>query len=113
MRKTHLQSKGLQVRIRKQGGTRKRWQAAGRGKAFEIIRRLSILETGPEHFLRVLELVTVATNVFLRRLHNFALAVTWFPWPALNRQQMPRVHHCGRRSGHSWRRNGIRSARRS
>ncbi len=75
----------------KQGSTRERWQAAVHDKAFEVIRRLPILETRPEHFLRVLELGTVATNVNLRRLHNFALAVTWLPWPVLNKQQWPRV----------------------
>src|SRR6266536_1869893 len=75
----------------KQGSTRERWQAAVHDKALEVIRRLPILETRPEHFLRVLELGTVATNVYLRRLHNFALAVTWLPWPVLNKQQWPRV----------------------
>jgi len=75
----------------KQGSTKERWQAAVHDKAFEGIRRLPILETRPEHFLRVLEFGTVATNVYLRRLHNFALAVTWLPWPVLNKQQWPRV----------------------
>jgi len=77
----------------KQGSTRERWQAAVHDKALEVIRRLPILETRPEHFLRVLELGTVATNVYLRRLHNFALAVTWLPWPVLNKQQWPRVRY--------------------
>jgi len=77
----------------KQGSTRERWQAAVHDKAFEVIRRLPILETRPEHFLRVLELGTVATNVYLRRLHNFALAVTWLPWPVLNKRQWPRVRY--------------------
>src|SRR5213083_1033691 len=44
----------------KQGSTRERWQAAIHDKAFEVIRRLPILETRPEHFLRVLQLGTVA-----------------------------------------------------
>jgi hypothetical protein len=71
----------------KHGSTRERWQAAIRDKAFDVIRSLAMLETRPEHFLRVLELGTVTTNVHLRRLHNFALALTWLPWPVLNKQQ--------------------------
>src|SRR5439155_7011627 len=77
----------------KQGSTRERWQAAVHDKAFDVIRRLPILETRPEHFVRVLELGTVATNVYLRRLHNFALAVSWLPWPVLNKRQWPRVRY--------------------
>ena len=77
----------------KQGSTRERWQAAVHDKAFDVIRRLPILETRPEHFVRVLELGTVATNVYLRRLHNFTLAVSWLPWPVLNKQQWPRVRY--------------------
>jgi hypothetical protein len=50
-----------------------------------------VLETRPEHFMKVLERGTVATNVFLRRLHNFALNMSWLPWPVVPRQQWPRV----------------------
>ena len=35
----------------------------------------------PAHFLKVLELGgTVSTNVYLRRIHNFALDMNWLPW---------------------------------
>jgi hypothetical protein len=39
--------------------------------------KTSLLEA--EHFLRVLAVGTVSTNVYLRRLHNFALDMGWLP----------------------------------
>jgi hypothetical protein len=52
---------------------------------------LPILETRPEHFLRVLEAGKVSTNVYLRRIHNFALDMTWLPWPVLPKKRWPAV----------------------
>ena len=75
----------------KTGPTQVRWQRATRDKAFDVIRSLPVLETRPEHFLRALETGTVSTNVFLRRLHNFALDMTWLPWPVIVKRQWPRV----------------------
>ena len=48
-------------------------------KAFGIIRDLPILETQAVHFLKVMEAGSVATNVFLRRIHNFACRVSEGP----------------------------------
>jgi integrase len=63
-----------------------------RDKAFDAIRGLPVLETRPEHFLRVLEAGTVCTNIFLRRLQNFALDMSWLPWPVLARKRWPAIH---------------------
>jgi hypothetical protein len=49
------------------------------------------LETHSARFLKVLEAGSVATNVFLRRLHNFALDMNWLPWPVLPKKQWPQV----------------------
>ncbi len=57
----------------KKDQTQHRWQTAIKDKAFDIIRHQPLLETRPEHFLRVLEAGKVSTNVYLRRIHNFAL----------------------------------------
>jgi hypothetical protein len=57
----------------KKGPTLIRWQTAMRDKAFDSIRQVPVLESRPEHFLRVLEAGTVCTNIFLRRVQNFAL----------------------------------------
>jgi len=50
-----------------------------------------VFESQAEHFLRGLERGGVATNVFLRRVHNFALDMNWLPWPVLPRRQWPAV----------------------
>ena len=75
----------------KKDQTQHRWQTAIKDKAFDLIRHLPILETRPEHFLRVLEAGRVSTNVYLRRIHNFALDMTWLPWPVLAKKRWPAV----------------------
>jgi integrase len=75
----------------KTGETQHRWQTAIKDKAFDSLRCLPILETRPEHFLRVLEAGKVSTNVYLRRIHNFALDMTWLPWPVVVKRQWPKI----------------------
>jgi len=53
-----------------------------------------VFETRPEQFLRVLEQGTVATNVFLRRIHNSALDMSWVPVPVIPKRQWPAVKLC-------------------
>lgn len=55
------------------------------------------MQARPEHFLRVLEAGAVSTNKNLRRLHNFALAMTWLPWPILVKQQWPELRYRDKR----------------
>jgi integrase len=75
----------------KNGSTRDRHEVAMRDKAFDLIRNLPILETHSAHFLKVLEAGKVSTNVYLRRIHNFALDMNWLPWPILPKRQWPQV----------------------
>jgi integrase len=75
----------------KQGGTQVRWLSAAKQKPFDTIRNVPILETQAEHFLKVLNSGTVSTNVYLRRLHNFALDMSWLPWPVIPKRQWPEV----------------------
>jgi integrase len=75
----------------KTGPTRIRHERAMKDEAFDMIRDLPILQTQATHFLRVLEAGTVTTNVFLRRVHNFALDMNWLPWPVLPKKQWPQV----------------------
>lgn len=82
----------------KSGPTLERWNHAIRDKAFDIIRDVVILETNGQHFLRVLNAGTVATNVFLRRLQNFALGMSWLPWPVLPKKQWPAVKYGEKRA---------------
>jgi integrase len=79
----------------KQGRTKEFYELCYNQKAFDLIRELP---TRPEHFLRVMEAGTVATNKNLRRLHNFALAMAWVPWPILSKQQWPQLNYGERRA---------------
>ena len=82
----------------KAGQTRHRWQTAIKDKALDSIRNMVILETQPEHFLKVLEGGSVSTNVYLRRIHNFALDMNWLPWPVLAKKVWPDVEHGEKRA---------------
>jgi integrase len=75
----------------KTGSTRIRHERAMMDEAFDTIRNLPILETNSTHFLNVLAAGSVATNVFLRRIHNFALDMGWLPWPVLPKKQWPKI----------------------
>jgi integrase len=82
----------------KTGETRVRYERAMRDTAFDLIRRLPILETHAEHFLKVLREGTVCTNLYLRRIHNFALDMDWLPKPILPRKQWPRIQFKDKRA---------------
>jgi integrase len=75
----------------KTGATLHRHHSAMKDAAFDLIRNLPILETQPMHFMRVLERGCVSTNIFLRRLHNFAIGVNWLPWPILAKKGWPKI----------------------
>jgi len=66
--------------------------------ALDSIRNLPSLETKFIDFLRALEAGTVATNVFLRLSHHFALDMSWLPWPVLPKKQCPKVHFKSKRA---------------
>jgi integrase len=75
----------------KQDQTKHRWLTAIKDKAFDSIRNLVVLETQAEHFLKVLEQGSVSTNIYLRRIHNFALDMNWLPWPVLPKKRWPAI----------------------
>ena len=57
--------------------TKERWERAIQDKAFDGLRHLVVTETRAEHFYHALEQGRVATNVYLRRIHNHALGMDW------------------------------------
>lgn len=75
----------------KQGNTRERWLTAIKDRALDSIRNLVVLETQAEHFLKVLENGSVSTNIYLRRVHNFALDMNWLPWSVLPKKRWPAI----------------------
>ncbi len=50
-----------------------------------------VLETMAEHFLKVLEHGSVSTNIYLRRIHNFAMDMGWLAWPVLPKKRWPAI----------------------
>src|ERR1700722_19879097 len=82
----------------KKGQTQHRWLTAIKDKALDSIRNMVILETQAEHFMKVLEGGSVSTNVYLRRIHNFALDMSWLPWPVLVKKVWPAVEHGEKRA---------------
>ena len=44
-----------------------------------------------EALLEGLKAGTVSTNVHLRKLHNFCLAMNWLPWPIIPKRLWPEV----------------------
>lgn len=73
----------------KHGETHRRWLVAVKDKALQGIQALPLLETRAEHFLRALEKGKVSTNVYLRRVHNFALGMNWLPVPVIPKRMWP------------------------
>ena len=57
----------------KSGSNRTRSERAVTDKAFDSIRYRQLIETRPEHFLRVLEFKKVSTN-------NYCAGFTTLPW---------------------------------
>jgi len=82
----------------KSGKTRARYERATEEKVFDSIRPLRLIETQAEHLLRVLESGSVSTNSFLRRFHNFAVGMTWLPWPVLPKELWPPVRYGQKRA---------------
>jgi integrase len=75
----------------KTGETHHRWLTAIKDTALDTIRKVVVLETSADHFLKVLENGSVSTNIYLRRIHNFALDMNWLPWPVLPKKRWPKI----------------------
>lgn len=75
----------------KTGETQHRWLTAIKDKALDSIRNMVVLETQAEHFLKVLENGSISTNIYLRRIHNFASDMNWLPWPVLPKKRWPAI----------------------
>jgi hypothetical protein len=76
-----------QITSAKKGATLQRWQTANKDRALDSLRNRKLIETKAEDFFAVLKAGTVSTNVYLRRLHNYALGMHWLPWPVLPQLQ--------------------------
>jgi integrase len=75
----------------KQGANQHRWKTAAKDKALAMLLPQVIIESKGEAILKVLQMGTVSTNVYLRRLHNFCVDMNWLPWPLVPKRQWPAV----------------------
>ena len=82
----------------KSGSTRDRWQRAAKEAALYDIRHRVILETRAEHLFASLKAGTVSTNVHMRKLHNFWIAMNWLPWPLIPKRQWPVIRFADKRA---------------
>jgi integrase len=87
-----------QIVAARSGSNQERWVAAIKDHALEPLRNRKLIDTTAEEFLAVLQAGTVSTNVYLRRIHNFAVNMHWLPWPILPKPTWPAVHHRERRA---------------
>ena len=82
----------------KQGENRLRWERAAKDGALRELLPCVVIETPAEAILQALKSGSVSTNVFLRRLHNFCVAMNWLPWPIVPKQQWPTVRFKDKRA---------------
>src|SRR6185437_8110255 len=82
----------------KHGANLHRWKTAAKDKALAALLPQVIIETKGEMILKVLQMGTVSTNVYLRRLHNFCVDMNWLPWPLVTKRQWPAVEFKEKRS---------------
>jgi len=75
----------------KRGSTKERWERGSRQDAFDMIRKLVIIETQADHLLACMKAGTVSTNILLRELHNYCLAMNWLSWPIIQRKFWPKI----------------------
>lgn len=82
----------------KRGSTQERWERGSRQSAFDLIRKLVIIETQADHLLACMKAGTVSTNILLRELHNYCLAMNWLSWPIIQRKFWPKFEYKPKRS---------------
>jgi integrase len=81
----------------KTGENQRRWETMAKSKWLDPIRNKLLVETEGEHLLRVLQCGKVSVNVYLRRMHNFAIDMNWLPASILPKRQWPAVKYKERR----------------
>jgi DNA-binding CsgD family transcriptional regulator/integrase len=83
---------------RKNGSTKARCERAFKSEPFDHIRDLVVGSTTSDHLEKVLNEGGVSANVYLRRLHNYALDMNWLLAPVIAKRAWPRVHHATKRA---------------
>jgi len=82
----------------KQDANKERWLRVVKDRALLPLLPQVIIETRGESLLKALQIGTVSTNVYLRRLHNFCVDMNWLPWPLVPKRQWPAVRFKDKRA---------------
>ena len=77
----------------KSGPNKLRWESFSKDRALKRLWKLPVVETRADQLLTMLKKGTVSTNVYLRRLHNFAFDMNWLPWPILAKKLWPKIKY--------------------
>ncbi len=79
--------------------TRERYESAVKDPGFDSIRNLPLIHTTAETLYQVLkDSGKPSTNMFLHRLHSFALKLGWLAWPIIGYNQWPKFRFKERRA---------------
>jgi integrase len=82
----------------KKGETQYRWKTVAKDPALAAIKPCIVTNTTAQLFLNALKEGTVSTNVYLRRIHNFALDMSWLLNPVIARRAWPKVVYGDKRA---------------
>ncbi len=82
----------------KLAANRERWERVVKDRALTPLWGRVIIETPCEVLLKALQVGTISTNVFLRRLHNFCVDMNWLPWPLIPKRRWPAVRFKDKRA---------------
>jgi len=107
MAKTYLQGKSPELLTRTwddvlkdieqtyHGNTKDRWQRFAKSRPLELIRAIPLAYTEASHLLAVLRhpKAGTSTNVWLRRLHNYAMNLGWLLAPVLSPRAWPPIRY--------------------
>ena len=77
----------------KVGPNKHRWTSFSKDKALTQLWKMRVVETRADQILTMVKNGTVSTNVYLRRLHNFAGDMNWLPGPILPKKLWPKVKY--------------------
>ncbi len=80
------------------GPTQYRWANVAKDKALIPLFGRKLTDTVAEDLLRAMQAGTVSTNVFLRRIHNFALDMNWLLSSVIPKNRWPKYHHAEKRA---------------
>ena len=81
----------------KTGPNKHRWMSVSKDKSLVRSGNCMSWKLGADRLLLMMSKGTVSTNVYLRRLHNFAIDMNWLAWPILPKKLWPKIVYVEKR----------------